>query len=269
MGSPVRLGSLAFATCALMGLVGSATAHAHIRIDQPTPRYSNNQLKTAPCGQPNNPPGEVEPTVIQGGESLTVVITEYVEHTGHIRIALAPSDSEFVSPTGFDDFYNAPNVLIDDYTDPPGSQVFEIPVEIPNIGCDTCVLQVIQVMYGGEFGPEDLYFDCADVVIEKSVAATSGGAGDTSEGGEATDDGQSSVGTTTSAGGDSSAGGDGHNEEAGQGTTGTSANASDTGGGHGEESTAGAGCRVAGDPSSSALVFLTAMAALRLRRRKA
>lgn len=154
----------------------AAPVEAHIALQSPPARYSQDYQKNAPCGHPDNPPGEDPPTVFQAGETITLEIDEFVGHNGHLRVALDPTGTDdFTLPMDFDDLYNAPNVLVDDIADPPGGDFKMIEVTLPDEPCDPCVLQVIQVMYDGEFGPgvSDLYFQCADVVLE-GVAATGG-----------------------------------------------------------------------------------------------
>ena len=151
------------------------TASAHIELLEPQARYGPDQQKAPPCGHPANPPGEHPPTVLSGGETITVRIDEFIAHPGHFRIAIAPSDAEFVDPTSYTDFYNADNVLLDDIDNPPGSQVHEIELQVPDVDCDPCVMQVLQIMTENPtFSQASLYYQCADIVIEASAAAETG-----------------------------------------------------------------------------------------------
>lgn len=179
-----------------------ATASAHIVLVQPESRYSQDLIKDPPCGHPDNPPGVLPPTVYTAGETISVIVDEFVPHDGHLRIALAADDADLAPITAFDDFYNFPGVLMDDIEDPPGGQAFDIDVTLPDEPCPDCTLQVIQVMYDGNgFQESDLYYTCADIVIEPASAEDTGGS-DSDDGGGDSDGGDSSDG-----GGDDTTGG--------------------------------------------------------------
>ncbi|MCA9712801.1 MAG: lytic polysaccharide monooxygenase, partial [Myxococcales bacterium] len=132
-----------------------------------------------PCGHPDNPPGEAAPTVYEAGQTITVRFDEFVQHTGYFRVAVDTSGTDgFVSPASFDDFYNSPQVLLDDIADAQDGGLHEVEVTLPDTTCDPCSLQLIQVMTDdGAFGPgtDDLYFQCADIVLVP--AGTNGGSG--------------------------------------------------------------------------------------------
>jgi hypothetical protein len=194
----------------LAGSIGQ-TAWAHIGLTNPPGRYDFDYVKDGPCGHPSNPPGTGVATVLQGGSTITVELDEYFNHTSHFRISIAGSDGEFVNPTAFDDYYNDETVVLDNIEDASGTRYHEIAFTVPNIDCDPCVMQVIQVMKdGGGFSLDDLYFQCSDIVIEADNAATSGttttsstSGGDSSEGGS--EDGQAGQETADASDGTSGA----------------------------------------------------------------
>ncbi|MCX4246261.1 SCE4755 family polysaccharide monooxygenase-like protein [Paraliomyxa miuraensis] len=193
-------GRLAAALGLSAGLWATPAA-AHIELLSPSARYTPDQQKNPPCGAQGNPAGDGTVTVFQVGETITVEWDEFIDHPGHFRIALDPTGSDaFVSPTDFDDFYNSPEVLLDDIADAAGG-LYQVEVTLPDEPCDPCTLQLIQVMNDGAWGPgdSDLYYQCADIVIEPagggSADGTSGngtgGGGDSTGGG-----GDTGVGST-------------------------------------------------------------------------
>jgi hypothetical protein len=254
----------------------AAPADAHIEMTSPLARYPSDQQKAEPCGHPDNPPGAGPVATYQAGETITVQFEEFVDHPGHFRIALDPTGTDsFTSPTGFEDFYNSPEVLLDEIADMGGGGLYSVDVTLPDAPCDPCTLQLIQVMNDGTWGPgtNDLYFQCADIVIEGSAATTTDpgttGADDTS-------------GEESSAGGDVGSGDSGGPDSGGPGNEGSTGNGGPedpgTSSGEGPNGTTdpdaeddedgGCGCRAsASTPMHAAPWLLVALVAWRRRRR--
>ena len=67
------------------------------------------------------------------------------------------------------DFYTNDAVLLDAIEDGDRSQrEYSVMVTLPDIECDNCTLQVIQVMYDKtpyEVGKDDIYYQCADLIL--------------------------------------------------------------------------------------------------------
>ncbi len=265
VGRSHRWISRALAITATAGpCLAAGQAQAHVELLTPSARYTPDHQKDDPCGHVTNPPGEARPTVLTAGETITVRFEEFVQHTGHFRIALDPTGTDaFVSPTGFDDLYNSPEVLLDDIPDDQDGGLHTVEVTLPDEPCDPCTLQLIQVMTDdGAWGPgnDDLYFQCADIVIEVAAA----------EGGEST----SSSATTAS---DETSGGDGMPATSGVNTTAPFTTGDDGPGGGGDSSSGsssagqdedgGCGCHSdGGAPGSLAWLLLTGGLAFRRRR---
>ena len=235
-------------------------AAAHIELTLPSARYTPDHQKNEPCGHADNPPGEDPPHVYQPGETITVMWDEFINHNGHFRIAFDPTGTDnFTSPTGFDDFYNSPEVLLDDIADDQNGGIHMVEVTLPDEPCNPCTLQLIQVMNDGTWGPgtSDLYFQCADIVLE-NVAADSG-----SEGGDSTDGGATSDGETS---GGSTNGGEGPGEDTSSPSGGSDGSGEGSDGGDGaEEGEGGCSCRSSGGSSGSAAWLLLGLIALRRR----
>lgn len=252
----------------------AAPAAAHIELLAPAARYSPDQQKSEPCGHPDNPPGAGPVATYQAGETITIQFDEFVDHGGHFRVALDPTGTDaFASPTGFEDFYNSPEVLLDEIPDMAGG-MYSVDVTLPDVPCDPCTLQLIQVMNDGAWGPgnSDLYFQCADIVIEGAGGGTAGDgtAGDGTAGGG--DDGSTSGQGGTSPGGDVGSGepvgseGSSTESNGSEGSAGESGSGSSTGpDSEGDEG--GCSCRTdAGAPATAAPWLLVALAAWRRRR---
>ena len=187
-----------------VALLVPGVASAHVELLEPAARYPREFLKDGPCGHPGNPPGEFT-TRVTAGETLVVRWDEFVGHPGHFRIALSMGgDAELVDPSDFDDFYSADNVLLDEIEDPDGRTLHEVEITIPDVSCESCTLQLIQVMTDkppwGPDGGRDLYYQCADLEIVGGstevpgvTAEDGGGAGGDAEGGADDEDGGCAV----------------------------------------------------------------------------
>lgn len=111
------------------------------------------------------------------GDTITVRFDEYVGHSGRYRVAFDPDGADL------DDFNET--ILLDE-PDPEGKagnvgsgSIWEFQVTLPNMTCDNCSLQLIQVMDGNTedevLNPVDrgsTYFQCADIRL---VAGTPAG----------------------------------------------------------------------------------------------
>lgn len=160
-------------------LVASATALpsaalAHLSLTAPVSRYGPEVLKTGPCGVSD---GErtANLTYFEPGETIEVRWDEYVQHPGHYRIAFDPDGvDDFVDPASMTDLYSNEAVLLDGIED-RGERQYAVTVTLPDVSCDNCTLQVIQVMYDKPpytTPGNDIYYQCADLVL------TGGGAPD-------------------------------------------------------------------------------------------
>ena len=122
-----------------------ALAHAHLI--SPPPRSTVAQ-KTGPCGDDAR---TVTPTILAAGQMLEVDWVETVDHPGYFRILFsAANDADFT-------------VLKDDIPNPPGAAPtdFSTMVKLPATACQSCTLQLIQVMTDNPTNPR--YFSCADI----------------------------------------------------------------------------------------------------------
>jgi hypothetical protein len=190
-----------------LSLFAPSSTQAHIRLDFPPPRDTG--LKSAPCGTYQSVRGPVT-TTFQAGETISVVWQEIIGHPGHYRISFDDDgDDGFVDPTGFDDVSGGPNVLIDGIPDKTGTEMYEQQITLPNVACNNCTLQLIQVMTDKvPWGDgNDIYYQCADIVLVESpdagvldAGAADGGVvdvqGDAPTDGSEPDDGGTSIDST-------------------------------------------------------------------------
>lgn len=198
-------------------------ASAHVDMLDPPRRYGLTDLKDGPCGIPFGAAGDVVATY-EGGSTIDIEITEYVEHPGHYRVALDVDggDDNLGDPiclTNCDDrrsadptFEDPEDVMVlGNFEDDPAEDQ-TLTVTLPNIACERCTLQIIQVMYDKRpytIGGDDNYYRCADIAIT-SVATEDAGPGET-DAGPAPDAGSvaEDAGPALDAGNDAGLGADG------------------------------------------------------------
>jgi hypothetical protein len=116
--------------------------------------------------------------VFQPGETITVVFNETVNHPSHYRVSFNPDGDDFPDPESVDDVQSgAPHTLVDGVLDEEAA-VQQLAVTFPDLECENCTLQLIQVMhdkgangFGGrtaEGGNDDMYYACADVALRRN-----------------------------------------------------------------------------------------------------
>lgn len=208
LGSAIVLG--------LIGGSNLALAHIDLeRAGTHVSRYEQGErggdTKAPPCG---NPEGTATGAVYtyEPGETITVSVAEYVSHPGYFRIAFDDDgDDDFMDPRWIvpldpqnreggcpidntdncrvgdpmtdGDFFNNDTVLLDNLNPHVASReggaqaTYTWQVELPEVECDNCTLQVIQVMmdpargfhgvYDTEPGDDnDVYHQCIDLILE-------------------------------------------------------------------------------------------------------
>jgi hypothetical protein len=157
-------------------------ARAHICMEAPVSRVgpsctSASAQKPGPCGINTRSTKYV--TELKPGETITVTLNETVNHDSHYRIAFNPNGSAFEDPTSKDDKDGKhPFVLLDGIVDESAARQ-SVKVTLPNVTCDNCTLQLIQVMYdktANGFGNDDIYYSCADIVLKGAPATGDAGA---------------------------------------------------------------------------------------------
>lgn len=155
------------------GVLTSAQASAHIQLDEPTARYADQ--KRGPCGLATDPGRGDKITTYEPGATITVKWRETVPHPSHYRISFdADGQDDFKDPNDYMDFNSNPAVLLDAIEDKSGTGAYEVQVTLPDVECDRCTLQLVQVMYDKPpytVGGNDLYYQCADLTLKRATPA--------------------------------------------------------------------------------------------------
>lgn len=162
-------------------VLAPATASAHIALIDPPPR--TDMLKQPNCGLTGST-RSATPTVLAPGETITVRWDETINHTGHYRISFDPDGEDFTIPLSYDDTTQDTNVLIDEIPDVAGQSAYSRDITLPDLECENCTLQVIQMMtdkppYGDG---NDIYFQCADLALRRGPDGGLDGGGGASGG---------------------------------------------------------------------------------------
>jgi hypothetical protein len=159
-------------------LLAPSVAAAHIQLMSPPARTT--MQKNRHCGDPAVP-RSATPKLLMPGTPLTVVWYETVDHTGHFRISFDIDGTDFFVPpnatattVGMD-----PTVMIDLIPDvqgnlPANGRKYEQTITLPNMECTNCTLQIIQLMtdkppYTTDANSDDIYYQCADIVLSSSA----------------------------------------------------------------------------------------------------
>jgi hypothetical protein len=176
-----------------------ATTSAHFKLVEPASWLVENDRgdpqKAGPCGGSNTDWGKPSYIVNKavGGQKLHVKLQETIYHPGHYRVALAvnsptelPADPVVTTkdsdrgPQSVSAAIQNPvpiPVLADGlfvHAERPTGQAppFETDVQLPNISCKKCTLQVVQFMADHGFNNPGgySYHHCADLQITKDPA---------------------------------------------------------------------------------------------------
>ncbi|HXU69798.1 MAG TPA: SCE4755 family polysaccharide monooxygenase-like protein [Polyangia bacterium] len=213
----MRIKPLLTSLACAAALLAARPAAAHISLEQGgthLSRYGDSYLKEGPCGKAGGTRGTNIYTYAPGA-TITISLVETIPHPSYFRWAFQQSgDDEFKEPAsikpidpnrpcpidsgdhcGASDYYNTPNVLpgMDDLNPhlANGVQKYTWQLTLPNVECDNCTLQVIQVMEDnlahGDYDPtpgvgiEDIYHQCIDLVLKNGAPSSNvdGGTGGT------------------------------------------------------------------------------------------
>jgi len=184
---------------AALTLAVQVVTSAHFKLVEPASWLIENDRgdpqKAGPCGGSNTDWGKPSYAVSKavGGQKLHLKIQETIYHPGHYRVALAinsptelPVDPQVTTkdsdrgPWSVSAAIQNPisiPVLADGlfvHAERPTGQPapFETDVELPNISCKKCTLQVVQFMADHAFNNPGgySYHHCADLQITKDPA---------------------------------------------------------------------------------------------------
>ena len=209
---------------ALASICVPTAASAHIHLTYPLSRTDSllGDQKAEPCGIAGQVRNPARVTTLRPGQTITVTWMETVNHPGWFRIAFHPNGASFgippasaglcvrpnmqtvACPVGITDC-NFPTVNQEGPDGASGSIILKdriadgtlsLDVTLPNMECDNCTLQLIQVMvdkcpYTTDLASDDIYFNCADLTLSASApdAGVPPDAGGNPGGPDAGDDG--------------------------------------------------------------------------------
>jgi hypothetical protein len=177
----------------IVALAVTVPAFAHFQLLEPTSWLVENERgdpqKAGPCGGTNTDWGMPTYAVTKatGGQKLHIKVQEAVYHPGHYRVALAVNAPNELPPdpkgetkdsdrgpvsvsAAIQDPPQAP-VLADGLfvhsTKPDKLPLWETDIQLPNISCKHCTLQVIQFMEEHAFNNPGgyTYHHCANLQI--------------------------------------------------------------------------------------------------------
>lgn len=143
-------------------------AGAHFDLVTPASRYEGT-LFGRPCGQEPDT-GRANVTTLSAGSTVTLRWTNTVTHPGHFRVSFDADGQDFSVPSAPDEFYSDPNVVADDIPSNTGTAQRTFPLALPDIECDHCTIQLLQVLtdhqpYTIDVNTDDLHWQCADVIL--------------------------------------------------------------------------------------------------------
>jgi hypothetical protein len=201
--------NLRFVVALTAALASATSTSAHFKMLTPAPWLNSNELgdpqKVGPCGgDPKGANDEIlskAVTKVTGGSSLPLKIQETIFHSGHYRVALAVNSRTELPPDPYaaekwtekglysvwGQIQSPPQIpiladgLFQHYPKPGegSSQRLKTPmapwetqIEIPNINCAKCTLQVIQFMADHVYNQPGgyAYHHCADLQITADPA---------------------------------------------------------------------------------------------------
>jgi hypothetical protein len=153
-------------------LAAAPPARAHVRLVSPVSRYGD-EMKVGPCGRLGGARTDLV-TTVRPGQGLEVVFDEIIDHPGYYRIAFDPAGDDDLAPPVWNgaSFVNPPNVtVLADHLPDTVLTHGDVTVQLPDLECDACTLQVIEVMTDKPpyDGLDDFYFQCADLVLSRTL----------------------------------------------------------------------------------------------------
>jgi uncharacterized protein (TIGR03382 family) len=175
-----------FLAATALTLLGSNLAHAHIHLTSPLARTDSmtGDQKDQHCGVNGQVRNAARVTTYKPGETITVTWLETINHPGYYRIAFQPNGDVFGIPAaGNGPPAGFPSVDETGLTDATGAIILadRIPdgmlstqITLPNMECNNCTLQFIQVMtdkppYTTAANSDDIYFNCADITLSNTA----------------------------------------------------------------------------------------------------
>jgi len=159
----------------------SAPAFAHVNFVFPQPRHpGTDDIKQPPCGVANDARDPNHVTVFAPGQTIMVEFDEAIQHEGFFRISFDDDGQDaFVPPLSRSAIQSTPMlpVLLDNIPDKTTND-YRVTVTLPNVECENCTLELIQVMTTADtWSTDEIYFACADIALREGGGSGAGGSG--------------------------------------------------------------------------------------------
>ena len=184
-----QIGAVVFALA--LAALPTVVLNAHFKLIEPASWIVESERgdpqKAAPCGADDKAEMSKAVTPVKGGSLLHLKVLETIYHPGHYRVALAVNSREELPPdpmtierttekgprsvwAAIQSPPQQPVIadgLFQHYTRPASPQTYEADVQLPNITCAKCTLQVIQFMADHGYNQPGgySYHHCADLKI--------------------------------------------------------------------------------------------------------
>src|SRR5262245_27433712 len=176
---------------AVAGVAASVVARAHFKLVEPAGWIIESERgdpqKQAPCGGDAQAKPTDTVTKVTGGSKIHLKVMETIYHPGHYRVALAvnsrtelpadPVTTERMTDRGPQSVWaviQSPaqipvtaDGLFQHYTKPAAPATYETDIQLPNLTCAKCTLQVVEFMaeHGYNQPGGYSYHHCADLAI--------------------------------------------------------------------------------------------------------
>ena len=136
----------------------SSLGHAHARLKANPAikiRSTSDGIKTGPCG---GLPRSATPAVLTAGQTVTVEWEETIYHPGQFEIYFSAAN---------DQNFSLLKTIPQDQNNQNLPHQFSTTITLPNVACQACTLQLIQVMLENPNVPT-YYYSCADMQLTAS-----------------------------------------------------------------------------------------------------
>jgi len=186
-------------TVVLLAVIFAPASKGHFKLLEPPSALmeadNGDPQKMAPCGGTSANAGTASNIItnVRGGAKLHLKVQETVYHPGHYRVALAvnsraelPKDPEVTTRESARGPQSVSAVIQNPVRPPvladglwahnarptPPAPPYETDIDIPNINCEKCTLQIIQFMaeHGLNRDGDFSYHHCADLKITADPA---------------------------------------------------------------------------------------------------
>jgi hypothetical protein len=133
-----------------------ASAHSRLKAsDVIKTRGTNPGIKVGPCGGLAR---VAQPAVLLGGQNIVVTWEETIHHPGRFEFYFSQvGDMNFTLLKTVENTQNDNNV----------PHQYSATMALPNVTCDNCTFQMIQVMTENPNNPTN-YYSCADMQVKAS-----------------------------------------------------------------------------------------------------